>query len=445
MRLLQISVSEDQREPIIELLRERQLGYTVLPTAERDEHYLVQIVVPADAVEHILAELGEIGFDRHEFTVSLDAQFASFEDVDAGQNRWGATPNKIAPETLRSKAKDLRRNTRSYVWMMILSAVVATAGLLLSSPAVVVGSMVIAPIVSPTMTASVGIVRNDRDMFIKSIHIQALGLGVAIVSATVFGFLIKSVHIVPSRLAIEQMDLLSLRIAPSILSIFVGVAAGAAGAFGLATKGQVTIVGVMIAAALIPTAAVVGIGLAWGNLLVAVGALLLLTLTIINVNIGGTAMLFYLGYRPDEIDESLLALHTAKRTVVVGGTILLVVVSMALVGIGFYQQSLLERTVNDATADVLTQNEYRALGIMKITVEYTAPEPFTNEPLVTVTLSRTSNQPFTELPTVLAERINERTERNVIVQIRYVDFERSRSSVTSSAVSNQRSDPGGAE
>lgn len=79
---LQISISEDQRDAIVELLREWQLGYTVLPTVEREEHYLVQFVVPGDAVEHILAEPGEIGFDRHEFTVSLDDEFANFEDVE---------------------------------------------------------------------------------------------------------------------------------------------------------------------------------------------------------------------------------------------------------------------------------------------------------------------------------------------------------------------------
>lgn len=426
MRLLQISIPEDQREDIIDILRDHQFGYTLLQEAgEQEGHYLLQFIVPADAVEHILNEFEEVGFDRREFTVSINAEFAHFEHVDEVQDRWGQTPNRIAPDALRSKAKDLRLNTWSYLWMMVLSAIVATAGILLSSPAVVVGSMVIAPIVSPMLTASVGAVRNDRDMLLRSVHMQAIGLGVAILTGALFAWLIKELHFVPVNLALEQMELLSLRISPSILTVAIGLSAGAAGAYGLATKGRVTIVGVMIAAALIPTAAAVGIGLAWTNFVVAIGALLLLVLTIIAVNAGGIAMLFYLDYRPDHVNESITTVDTVKQGLRVGGTLLAVLIVIVIVGVGFLQQSSFERTVNSVTTDVLSQEPYQELSIMSVTIEYAGPGPLSNQPEVSIALSRRSDQTFPKLPNTLDRQITERTGRDVVVQVRYVDYERS--------------------
>ena len=426
MRLLQISVRDDRRDAVLDVLREYQLGYTVSDgAADQADRTNVSFAVPADAVEFVLDDLEAEGFDRTDFTVSLNTEFTHFEDVDEVQNRWGQSPNRLAPDALRSKSKDLRRNRRSYIWMMVLSAVVATAGLFLGSPAVVVGSMVIAPIVSPVLTADVGIVRNDRDMLIRSLHMQLFGLAVAIVAAAAFAFLMREFHVVPLALNIEQMELMSLRISPSILAVVIGVTAGAAGAYGLATKGQVTIVGVMIAAALIPTAAAVGIGVAWGNAVVAVGALLLLVVSIIGVNVGGAAMLLYLGYRPDEVDESLFTFDSARRMAVVLATLLLVAGIVATTGVAFLQQSSFERSVNEAVTDVVGQEEYRALGVRSVAIEYRAPT-FSDRTLVTVTLTRTDQeQQFPALPDTLAETVAERTGSDVVVQVQYVDYERS--------------------
>jgi len=420
-----VSVPEEDHGTLVDILREQQFGYTVVDGAgEQGDRVAINFVVPADAVEHVLADFEEAGFEEGTYTVSVATEFADFEHVDEIQDRWAKTPNRLAPAALRSKAKDLRRNTPSYVWMMVLSAVVATAGLLLGSPAVVVGSMVIAPIVSPVLTANVGLVRNDGAMFINSIHMQALGIGVAVVTATAVSWAVKRLDAVPATLAVARMELMVLRISPSSLAIAVGLAAGAAGAFGLATKGEATIVGVMIAAALIPTAAAVGIGITRGNAVVASGALLLLVVSTIGVNAGGGLMLYYLGYRPDGADESPLAVDDPVRAVVVGVTLLLVVGTVAAVGGLTYQQSAFERSVNDAVTDTLAQDRYRSLEVLSITVEYTAPA-LSEETVVTVGLARPADGEFPGVPDALDRAISGRTDREVTVRVHYVDYERS--------------------
>lgn len=434
MRLIQISVPDDQRETVGEVLREQGVGFTeVSATGETADHTLVNFTVPADAVEHVLNDLYDAGVDEQSYTVSLETEFAISEGMDELQERWANTPNSIAPRTLRAKAKGLQLNTRSYLWMMLLSTVVATAGLLLDSPAVVVGSMVLAPLVSPILTASVGGVRNDREMVISSISLQALGLGVAVVGAVVLAALIRHLGVVPGSLGIRNVATIGGRMSPSILSAAVALASGAAGAFGLASKGDVSIVGVMIAAALIPSAATAGIGIAWGEFVVGAGALLLLALNVVLVNASGFAMLWYLGYRPDDIDRSMLDVDTLRETATVGFTALAVVVVVLAVGTGFVLQSSFEASVNAAVSETLSEEEYSGLTAEGVTVEYTAPGPLDSGPVgVTLRIARTTDRSYPGLPDLLDRRISDRTGREVIVEVSYVDYERSDERITRS-------------
>jgi uncharacterized hydrophobic protein (TIGR00271 family) len=426
MRLLQISVPEERRDVIVEELRERQLGYTVVEGAgDKEDEFVVQFLVPADAVEHVLDDLEELGYEEDWFTASIEAEFGSFEQIDDVQNKWAKTPNKIAPQALRSKAKDMRPNTKSYLWMMVLSAIVATSGLVVGSPAVVVGSMVIAPIVSPMLTASIGAVRDDREMLLDSVHQQGIGLAVAAVAAVAFAALLKVTVAVPTAISVGTMELTASRLSPGLLSITVGLVGGAAGAYGLATKGNVTIVGVMIAAALIPTAASAGIGFAWGNLVAGLGALVLLVIVIAAVNLGSYLMLLYLGYRPDKVDEGLLAPVSGREALVIGGTVLLAVAVLVPVGIGAYQQSTFELSINTATSDVLDDREYRGLTVAGTSTEYAGLGSGGNPTNVTITLSRTADGSFSELPSLLDRRITEATGEEVVVRVQFVDYETS--------------------
>ena len=425
MRLLQLSVPLDERDTILSELDNRELGYTVSAGAGPHEDRLhVQVAVPADAVEYVLDDLVESGYDRDGYTASVAAEFATFHRVDEVQNRWNATPNRIAPTTLRSKAKGLRRDTRSYLWMMILSAIVATAGLVIGSPAIVVGSMVIAPIVSPMMTASVGAIRNDRRMFINSVHQQALGLAIAVITATTVAAVIRWFTLTPDPLAIAHLDLVAVRLAPSVLAIIVGVAAGAAGAYGLATTGRVTMVGVMIAAALIPTAAAAGIGIAWLNVSIAVGATSLLLVTVIMVNVGATVMLLYLGYRPDSVDEGIFDWENTRTGAIVLATLLISALVIGTVAIGAVDQSQFDREVDRALTDVMDEEEYAGLVIENVAVQHDTPEWAEQETVVTVTVARPAGEEYAGLPDAFERTIESYTDERVVVQVQFVDYER---------------------
>ena len=83
---------------------------------------------------------------------------------------------------------------------------------------------------------------------------------------------------------------------PDILDLFVGLFAGAAAAFATARpKVTAALVGVAVAAALVPPIATVGLALTEGNMLVAEGASFLFITNLVSIVIGAAAMFYLMG------------------------------------------------------------------------------------------------------------------------------------------------------
>jgi len=70
-----------------------------------------------------------------------------------------------------------------YTVMLLISAVVATAGLLADSPAVVIGAMVIAPLLGPALAANVGIVTGDDRLKSTGFSYQVVGVTMVVVAS----------------------------------------------------------------------------------------------------------------------------------------------------------------------------------------------------------------------------------------------------------------------
>ena len=103
------------------------------------------------------------------------------------------------------------------------------------------------------------------------------------------------------------------------------------------------------------------------------------------------------------------------------GTLLLVVAVFGVAGAGFVQQSAFERSVDEGVSSVLDGEEYRSLGVQSVSIEYTAPT-LSDRTVVTVALARTSDDSYPGLAEAVAEAIEERSDRDVVVRVRFVDY-----------------------
>jgi uncharacterized hydrophobic protein (TIGR00341 family) len=332
VRLVEVIVPTGKREAVLSVLDDEGIDYVVTEeTSGREYTAVVSFPVPKVAVEPVLDDLRAAGLGDDAFTVVLTPETVvsrRFEQLQERYDDANDNGDRIAREELVARAEDLAPNRAVYLVMTVVSAVVATAGLLLDSPAVVVGSMVIAPLIGPAMATSVGSVLGERELFTRGIKLQAAGGLLAVVAAGVFALLLRTTGVVPlgpgEVLSIGEVE---ERLDPGVLSLAVALAAGVAGAFSLSSGVSAALVGVMIAAALVPPTAVVGIGIAWGEPATVVGSGVLVLVNFLSVNLAALVVLYLQGYRPENWfreDEARTA--TLRRI----GTLVVAVAALSL-------------------------------------------------------------------------------------------------------------------
>lgn len=444
MRLIKLLVSEESRSTVIDILNAENIDFVVTKDAtERGETELVEFPLPTQAVEYVMGELRDAGVDDREYTIIASAETAKTRNYHELEDRFVAgveEDDSVAREEIRAKALDMHRNPLTYYSLTLFSALVAAAGLLMDSPAVVVGAMVIAPQVGSALISAVGISLNDRRMIRIGFTQQLLGFGAAIAGAFLLGMAMKSGQIVTSMLDVSTVGQISKRISPGFLSVLVGLCAGSAGAFGLATALPVSLVGVMIAAALIPAAAAVGIGVAWGLPSVALGAGLLLVVNAVAVNVSAFSVLWYLGYRPEawdgetraamDDDGSSASMTNGAGEMVSRGVKKYVPAALALtcllavlVGAGglLFGQIAFDNAANGAVEDVMEQQQYDELELTSVRTEVGLVRYVGGTPEVSIVVTRPADKPYPGLAETVRRQVRQETDRDVRISVEFVD------------------------
>ncbi|MGP1385763.1 MAG: TIGR00341 family protein [Thainema sp.] len=190
----------------------------------------------------------------------------NFWKSNSGDWRWLAEK----PVTIAALNKILWRESvpsLSFFVMLSLSGIISTLGLLAGSTATVIGAMIIAPLMGPIIGMAYALAIANRRLFKRAALTLLAGTLATIISATVITWLIGLRTLNPEITARTQ---------PTLIDLGVALAAGAAGAFAKSRRHVAdSFPGVAIAVALVPPLSVIGIGIAFGDLDVLIGASLL--------------------------------------------------------------------------------------------------------------------------------------------------------------------------
>ncbi len=175
-----------------------------------------------------------------------------------------------------------------YLFMTAMSAGIAVLGLLLSSPAVVIGAMLLSPLMDPIMGLGFALAIGDYNWLKQSARSLLWGsvMAIALTAALVYFSPIQT--ITPE---------IAARTRPNLFDLFVALFSALAGAYAMIRGREGTIVGVAIATALMPPLATVGFGLATLNWTVFSGALLLYVTNLITIALTALAMARLYGFR----------------------------------------------------------------------------------------------------------------------------------------------------
>ncbi|MCB2067896.1 MAG: TIGR00341 family protein [Erythrobacter sp.] len=174
-----------------------------------------------------------------------------------------------------------------YVLMVSMSAGIAILGLLLSSPAVVIGAMLLSPLMDPIMGVGFALAVGDYKWLRQSGKSLAVGALFAVLFCALVVFM-SPLQTVTTEIA--------ARTRPNLFDLLVALFSAVAGAYAMIRGREGTIVGVAIATALMPPLAVVGFGLATLNATVFWGALFLFVTNLTTIALTATAMARIYGF-----------------------------------------------------------------------------------------------------------------------------------------------------
>lgn len=224
------------------------------------------------------------------------------------------------------------RPSIEYYLLTILSCLIATAGLLQGSPAVIIGAMIVAPLITPILAFSLGVVWGDTQLIKTSIE--------SLIKGTLLAILISGTLALFVPIAEYNNEILA-RTKPTLFDILIAVSSGLVGAYGNANKKiSNTLVGIAIAVALMPPLCTIGIGAGNFDWPIARGALLLYTINLISISLAGALVFWIMKIHPKSVNTQ----HVARRALsqIVISIILLTVIAIP-VSIYTYRTFTLEQ------------------------------------------------------------------------------------------------------
>lgn len=200
---------------------------------------------------------------------------------------------RASSEQFQDLFKVLRVNSNispAFMVMMILSTLIATFGLFANSSPVIIGAMILAPVIAPIVSFSMGMVRYDVSMLKKSFVTITAGTLVSLAFAAIVSL------IIPLKVLTPEIE---ARLSPTLLDMGIAISSGIAAAYAHSNEGIAkSLAGVAIAVALVPPLAVSGIGIGWWDWEVFSGAILLYATNLAGIILFGGLTFLLLGFAP---------------------------------------------------------------------------------------------------------------------------------------------------
>ncbi|MBN1261316.1 MAG: DUF389 domain-containing protein [Anaerolineae bacterium] len=224
---------------------------------------------------------------------------------------------------------------------LMLAAILAALGLLMDSPAIIIGAMIVAPLMIAILGMGLSIALGDMRFFSRALSTTLRGCLLAVLTGLAVGVVTPGSDVTHQVLALSR---------PTVFDLAVALAAGAAAAYAISRKNvSAAFAGVAVAASLTPPLVNVGLGLALGSWRIAWGAGLLFLANIVAIVAASGLVFLWLGFRPERGDAGgAVVLQWGSQSVAL--LLLLVAIPLVLLTRQSLQQTHLENQVEAALA-----------------------------------------------------------------------------------------------
>lgn len=328
LRMLEMVLKEKDSADVLALLAEcNVLEHRHIHLAEGE--VLVRILMDAEQSEPVmdLLEQRYTGVKGNRVVIlpveaTLPRANAEPEIASEQSPAEKKSPERIGREELYEDIKNGARLSRVYIAMVLLATIVAAIGLNQNSAAIIIGAMVIAPLLGPNVAMSLGTTLGDLSLLRHGFVTALLGIAAASALSLIMGVLL---NVNPASSEIASRTWVSFG------DIAVALASGSAGALAFTTGVSATLIGVMVAVALLPPLVTTGLLLGGGHPALATGALSLFLVNLICINLAGVMTFFVQGIKPAIWWEKDRAVKSTRIAMALSVTLLAVLVGIIMV------------------------------------------------------------------------------------------------------------------
>jgi uncharacterized hydrophobic protein (TIGR00341 family) len=236
------------------------------------------------------------------------------EPLDEGDKDASSATGRLSREELHDDITAACQLSWNYVAMLVLSVGVVAIGLWRDSAAVVIGGMVLAPLLGPNIALGFAATLADGKLALQALRTGAVGFVVALLLSLGVGLAFGLPFDAEGLLASSEIRSRTL---PHVLDLLLAFAAGVAGAMSFTTAVSTSLVGVMVAVALMPPLVVLGMCLGAGRWDDAEGAATLLATNIVCVDLAAVLTFVAQAVRPRDWWQVKLRQRVVRLVIVV--------------------------------------------------------------------------------------------------------------------------------
>jgi uncharacterized hydrophobic protein (TIGR00271 family) len=309
---LRIVVPDQLAGDVLKLLEEEQSACNLVHfpgAARRPDGDVILVDLAREDASVVLADLRDLDVDHHGSISVEEVDFQLSDQMDrAVKHAAGSPADAVVWEEVTSRTSETAELNWSFVLFMVLAGLIASVGILLDSPILVVGAMVVGPEFGPVAGICVALVQRRPRLALRSLAALAVGFPLTIGLVTLAVLVFQAIGAAPDDFDAGSHGLSSTIASPDFFAFFVAFCAGIAGVLSLTAAKSGALIGVLISVTTIPAAANVGVGAAYGDWDAALGSLGQLGANIVSLVLAGTLTLtvervFYARRRAQHKDE----------------------------------------------------------------------------------------------------------------------------------------------
>jgi uncharacterized hydrophobic protein (TIGR00271 family) len=241
----------------------------------------------------VIDDLKEMGV-HHDGSIALEQIDSQVSHAAKAAERAarGAPSDAVVWEEVETRTSESTELGGNFLIFMALACLIASVGIFLNSPILIVGAMVVGPEFGPIAGLCVAIVERSRGVALRSLTALAIGFPVGITAAFLFTLICRATGLVDADFSSSTQPLIEFIAKPGTFSFIVAAFAGTAGVLSLTSAKSGALVGVLISVTTIPAAANIGVAAATGNWMDWRGAMAQLAINLTAIALAGVSTLF---------------------------------------------------------------------------------------------------------------------------------------------------------